>query len=102
MNCKRRTKCCLQSQSNAESSHICTALLLRTSNCVTLRRISRMSRQACATELDAGRAAWRLLAALPGDDALSDPRAVAFLAGVGEVLVAAAIVRATARAHQVR
>ena len=56
--------------------------------------------QACAAEMEACRAAWRGLAALPSA-ALDDPRAVAFLAGVGEVLVAAAIVRATARAHQV-
>ena len=45
--------------------------------------------------------AWRRLAELPAN-ALGDPRAVAFLAGVGEVLVAAAIVRAAARAHQAR
>ena len=50
--------------------------------------------------MEACRAAWRLLTELPSE-ALDDTRAVAFLAGVGEVLIAAAIVRATARAHQV-
>ena len=60
-----------------------------------------MLRQACAAELDVCQTAWRRLSALP-QEACEEPRAVAFLAAVGEILVAAAIVRATARAHQVR
>ncbi len=81
------------------TEHVAIISVSRTQSLTVFKRA--LCKQACALEMEACRAAWRGLAELPSE-AREDPRAVAFLAGVGEVLVAAAIVRATVRAHQVK